>query len=108
MQGSIERPLKVLTPQFGERLRVFNQAARTLQSMGIRLLRIAPAENLLEVSPQDGQRLQHKRLTEGYQRHATAGSTRYTVTFEGVTLEWREPISHNRPADYAGIDLTFH
>ena len=31
MQGSIERPLKVLTPPFAERLRVFNAAARTLQ-----------------------------------------------------------------------------
>lgn len=106
MHGSIERPLKVLTPQYAERLRVFNQAARTLQGMGIRLQRIAPQDNLLVVSPQDGQHLLHKRLTEGYQRHATAGSTRYTVTFQGVTLEWREPISHTRPAEYAGA--TFH
>ncbi|WP_300656242.1 hypothetical protein [Pseudomonas sp.] len=106
MHGSIERPLKVLTPQNAERLRVFNSAARTLQGMGIRLQRIEPQDNLLVVSPADGQRLQQQRLTEGYQRHATAGSTRYTVLFQGVTLEWREPISHTRPADYAAP--TFH
>ena len=106
MYGTTERPLKVLTPQFAERLRVFNSAARILQGMGIRLLRIEPHDNLLVFSPEDGQRLQSKRLTDGYQRHGSAGSTRYTVLFQGVTLEWREPISHTRPADYAAP--TFH
>ncbi len=108
MHASTERPLKVLTPQYAERLRVFNSAARALQAMGIRLLRIDSVENRLQISPADGQRLQSQRLTEGYQRLGSAGSTRYTVLFQGVTLEWREPISHTRPADYSGIDLTFH
>ena len=108
MHGSTERPLKVLTPQYAERLRVFNSAARDLQAMGIRLQRIAPQDNLLVISPEDGGRLQLAHQTVGYQRHRTAGSTRYTVTFQGVTLEWREPISHTRPADYSGLDLTFH
>lgn len=108
MHGSTERPLKVLTAKFAERLQVFNSAARTLQAMGIRLLRVESVENRLQISPADGQRLQNLRVTEGYQRHASAGSTRYTVLFQGVTLEWREPISHTRPADYTGLDLTFH
>jgi hypothetical protein len=108
MQGTTERPLKVLTAQFAARLQVFNSAARTLQAMGIRLLRVDSAENRLQINPADGQRLQSLRLTEGYQRHGSAGSTRYTVLFQGVTLEWREPISHTRPADYSGLDLTFH
>ncbi|MDO9625167.1 MAG: hypothetical protein Q7J46_14390 [Pseudomonas sp.] len=108
MLGLTERPLKVLTPQYAERLRVFNSAARNLQAMGIRLQRIVPQDNLLVISPADGQSLQSKRLTEGYQRHGSAGSTRYTVLFQGVTLEWREPISYTRPAEFAGIDLTFH
>ncbi|WP_439861597.1 hypothetical protein [Pseudomonas sp. MBLB4136] len=105
MHGTTERPLKVLTPQNAERLRVFNSAARTLQGMGIRLLQIVPQDNRLVIAPEDGQHLLSKRLTEGYQRHASAGSTRYTVLFQGVTLEWREPISHTRPAEYAGITL---
>lgn len=106
MQGSIDRPLKVLTPQFAERLRTFNSAARALQAEGIRMCTINPAENLIVISPKDGHALMHQHKTEGYQRHASAGSTRYTVLFQGVTLEWREPISHTRPADYS--DRTFH
>lgn len=106
MHGSIERPLKVLTPSLSERLRVFNAAARTLQIMGVRLQRLDPLENRLTIKPEDGRRLLTERLTEGYQRHATAGSTRYVVQFQGVTLEWREPISHTRPEEYSGP--TFH
>ena len=111
MRASTERPLKVLTPQLADHLRVFNSASRALQAMGIRLHRIDPVANLLEVSPEDGQRLQRERLTEGFQRHPTAGSTRFTVMFQGVTLEWRVPISYRdnlNSAAPAGIDLTFY
>lgn len=111
MHASTERPLKVLTPQLADRLRVFNSASRTLQAMGIRLHRIDPIANLLVVGPEDGQRLQRERLTQGYQRHPSAGSTRYTVMFQGVSVEWREPISYRdtlNTAAPAGIDLTFH
>ncbi|MFI8744512.1 hypothetical protein ACIGKL_05075 [Pseudomonas sp. NPDC077186] len=88
------RPMKVLTPALATSLRDFNAAARHLQAKGVRLLQIAPTENRLVISPEDGERLQRERLTEGYQRHASAGSDRITVLFEGVTLEWRKTISY--------------
>lgn len=95
MAATEQRPLKVLNAALATRLRDFNAAARHLQALGVRLLQIEPTENRLQVRPEDGRRLLDKRLTEGgYQRHASAGSTRYTVLFEGVTLEWREPISY--------------
>jgi hypothetical protein len=105
-----KRPLKVLIPQLADRLRVFNSASRTLQAMGIRMHRIDPVANLLVISPEDGQRLQRERLTEGYQRHPSAGSTRYTVMFHGVSVEWREPISYRDLISTTpnSIDLTFH
>ncbi|WP_448093578.1 hypothetical protein [Pseudomonas lini] len=93
--------LKVLTPSLAEHLRVFNHAARTLQSMRIRLLCVEPVQNRLTIEPEAGRRLIDARAVSGYQRHASAGSTRYTVLFQGVTLEWREPISAARPADWA-------
>ncbi|WP_338139894.1 hypothetical protein [Pseudomonas citronellolis] len=80
MQPSTNAPLKVLTPQFAERLRIFNSAARDLQRMGIRLHRIEPNENRLTISPEDGQRLVSLQRAWGYQRHGTAGSTRYSAS----------------------------
>lgn len=111
MRASTEQPLKVLTPQLADRLRVFNSACRTLQAMGIRLHRIDPVANRLVVAPEDGQRLVRDRLTEGYQRHPSAGSTLYTGLFQGVSVEWRESISYRDylpDAKPTGIDLTFH
>lgn len=106
MATTEQRPLKVLTPTLAERLQVFNAAARTLQQMGVRLLALVPLENRLNIRPEDGRALINRRLTEGYQRFGSAGSTRYSVQFQGVTLEWREPISHTRPEEYS--DPTFH
>lgn len=94
-------PLKVLTPTLADRLRVFNAAARNLQAHGIRVQASHPANNLLVITPESGQRLINLGHTDGYQRHGTAGSTRYNVQFQGVTLEWREPISAARPADWS-------
>ncbi|QMV62810.1 hypothetical protein VUJ49_22870 [Pseudomonas berkeleyensis] len=95
MAATEPRPLKVLTTALATSLRDFNAAARHLQGMGVRLLQILPTENRLEIGPEDGERLLEKRLTDGgYQAHRSAGSTRYTVLFEGVTLEWRRPISY--------------
>lgn len=94
MAATEPRPMKVLTTALATSLRDFNTAARHLQAMGVRLLQIKPTENCLEISHEDGERLQSKRLTEGYQRHSSAGSDRITVMFEGVTLEWRRPISY--------------
>ena len=94
-------PLKVLTPTLADRLRVFNAAARKLQSEGIRILGFCPAENLLVISSEGGQHLIGRGHREGFKRHASAGSTRFNVQFQGVTLEWREPISASRPADWS-------
>lgn len=99
-------PLKVLTPTLADRLRVFNVAARSLQAAGIRVQGFHPADNRLVITPEAGRRLVEVRAVIGYQRHVSAGSTRYTVLFQGVTLEWREPISASRPADWS--QLTIH
>ncbi|MCP1606433.1 hypothetical protein [Pseudomonas citronellolis] len=105
MQPSTNAPLKVLTPQFAERLRTFNEASRTLQRMGIRLHRIEPTENRLTISPEGGRLLEKMRLVAGFQRHGSAGSTRYIAQFQGVEVTWSEPISYR---DYAPRDLSFH
>ncbi|MCB2251679.1 hypothetical protein KTQ74_07225 [Pseudomonas chlororaphis] len=102
MLASTRRPaLKVLTPTLAERLRVFNHAARTLQLMGVRLLRIEPLENSLSIDPAAGFKIVGTQPVTGFQKHPSAGSTRYVVQFQGVTLEWREPISAARPDDWA-------
>lgn len=95
--------LRVLSKAQAERLRAFNGAARLLQRMGVRLQRIEPQENRLTVVPEDGRRLLKTRLTEGFQRIASAGSTLYRVQFQGVAIEWREPISYARPEDWAAL-----
>ena len=102
MAATENRPLKVLNASLATSLRDFNAAARQLQAKGVRLLQIKPTENCLQISPEDGERLVRERLTEGYQRHASAGSDRITVLFEGVTLEWRRPIS------YRDLQKTIH
>ncbi|VXC72619.1 conserved hypothetical protein [Pseudomonas sp. 8Z] len=102
MAATENRPLKVLNASLATSLRDFNAAARHLQAKGVRLLQILPTENRLQISPEDGERLVRERLTEGYQRHASAGSDRITVLFEGVTLEWRRPIS------YRDLQTTIH
>lgn len=94
-------PLKVLTPTLADRLRVFNAAARNLQAHGIRVQGFHPCENRLVISPESGQRLINLGHTDGYQRHRSAGSTRFNVQYQGVTLEWRAPISATRPADWS-------
>lgn len=94
-------PLKVLTPSLAERLRIFNAAARTLQLMGVRLLHLAPLENKLTIEPEAGRKLLSAGRVGGYQRFGTAGSNRYVAQFQGVSLEWREPISYARPDSWA-------
>ncbi|AZC67398.1 hypothetical protein [Pseudomonas chlororaphis] len=102
MLASTDRPaLKVLTPTLAERLSVFNKAARTLQQLGVRLLRIEPLENSLTIEPAAGFKIVGTQPVTGFQKHPSAGSTRYVVQFQGVTLEWREPISAARPDDWA-------
>ncbi len=93
--------LKVLTPSLADRLRIFNAAARTLQADGCRVLAFHPADNLLVISSEAGQRLIDLGHRAGFKRYGTAGSTRYSVLFQGVTLQWRESISAARPDDWA-------
>lgn len=99
MHESTDHKLKVLTPQLSEHLRLSNSAARELQRLGIRILR--HEESRLVISPEDGRTLLSGRRLIGYQRFGTAGSNRYMAQFEGVTLEWREPISYARPDTWA-------
>lgn len=106
MQPSTNAPLKVLTPVLAERLRKFNEASRALQKLGVRLHRFEPTCNRLTISPEDGRRLLGLHLVHGYQRLATAGSTRYSAIYLGVEVTWSEPISYR---DYATpTDSTFH
>lgn len=95
MHATEQRPLLVLTTALRVSLAQFNGAARELQRLGVRIASFHPAEHRLEIEPVAGRWLLSQRLIDGgYQRHASAGSTRHTVLFQGVTLEWREPISY--------------
>lgn len=110
MHASTERPLKVITQDHRTQVANFNQACRELQRQGIRLHRIDLLGNRLEIDPEAGRRLVSQRQVLGLTRRATAGSTAFTAQFQGVTLEWREPISY-RDLDCqapASVDLTFH
>ncbi len=106
MSAIEQRPLKVLTEAHRAKVANFNQACRELQRMGVRMHRIDLVENRLAIDHEAGRALVQRRLVLGLTRRATAGSTFYTAQFQDVTLEWREPISHTRSAEYA--DLTFH
>ncbi|RUI34567.1 hypothetical protein [Pseudomonas aeruginosa] len=98
-------PLKVLTPELAVRLRTFNDAARLLQRMGVRLHRLEPVDNRLTIGAEDARRLLEKGYLLGFQRDASAGSTRYITRFQGVTLAWSEPISYR---DFAGSKPVIH
>ncbi|WP_165664399.1 hypothetical protein [Metapseudomonas otitidis] len=94
MAATEPRPLVVLTSALRANLAQFNGAARELQRLGVRIGAFHPVENRLEVGPADGRWLLEQGLiVGGFQRHPSAGSTRYSVLFRGVTLEWREPIT---------------
>ena len=93
--------LKVLNQSLADRLSVFNTAARALQAQGIRIQGFYPAENILVISPESGQGLVKQGHSTGYTRHKTAGSTHFSVLFQGVTLKWRESISASRPSEWS-------
>lgn len=95
MHATEQRPLLVLTTALRASLAQFNGAARELQRLGVRITAFHPTELRLEVSPTDARWLiSQGRVDGGYHRHPTAGSTRYSLLFQGITLEWREPISY--------------
>ncbi|MFL1552472.1 hypothetical protein ACI77I_25875 [Pseudomonas sp. D47] len=93
--------LKVLTPTLAERLRIFNAAARQLQAYGVRIQGFHPTENLLLICAEDGRLLLDRDTAEACLCHLSAGSTRYNLHFQGVILEWREPISANHPSGWS-------
>lgn len=102
MHASIDpTPLKVLTPTLAQRLQVFNQAARSLQLEGVRLLAMNPEQNRLTISPDAAERLMETRQLRDCQQRNSAGSSHHTALFQGVTLYWRTPISAARPQDWA-------
>ena len=92
---------KVLTPALSQRLRTFNDAARALQGMGVRLCCLDLAANRLEIDADDARCLLERVRVEGFQRRASAGSTHYECQYQGVTLAWHEPISYRRPTEWA-------
>lgn len=92
--------LKVLTPTLAQRLQVFNHAARTLQFMGIRLLSLNPEHNRLTIDPEAAERLLDSQQLGRREHSNSAGSTRHTAQFQGVTLQWRTPISSARPEEW--------
>lgn len=94
MAATEHRPLKVLTDGHRAKVANFNQACRDLQRMGVRLHRVDLVENCLAIDHESGHRLVQQRLVIGLTRRPSAGSTFYTAQFQGVTLEWRTPISY--------------
>lgn len=106
MHASTERPFNVLTPSHRAMVANFNQVCRDLQAQQIRLRCIDLEGNRLVIDHEHGRSLVVQRKVVGMTRMPTAGSTLYTAQYHGVTLEWREPISHTRPAE--NVDLTFH
>jgi hypothetical protein len=106
MSATEQRPLKVLTTDHRSQVANFNQACRELQRLGIRLYRIDLVGNRLSIDHEGGRFLVQQRQVLGLTRRPTAGSAFYTAQFQGVTLEWREPISYARPEEWAGITTT--
>ncbi|RCH19192.1 hypothetical protein CSC42_0537 [Pseudomonas aeruginosa] len=59
----------------------------------------------MTIAADDARRLLEKGLLLGFQRDASAGSTRYITRFQGITLAWSEPISYR---DFAGSNPVIH
>jgi len=69
--------------------------------MEVRLHHFDPTGHRLVIDPDDARRLLKHQVLQGFTRSASAGSTKYTALFMGVTLEWREAISYSRPEEWA-------
>lgn len=97
--------LKVLTPALADRLRIFNQAARALQLRHVRLLAMDPINNRLSIDPDAAQQLIDAHLLQRHRQHRTAGSSKHSAEFQGVTLLWQIPISSTRPQEWTATTL---
>lgn len=86
--------LKVLTPELAKSLGTFNETARELQRLGVKIAGFFPNENRLLITAEGGQKLLAEHLVSGFHRAASAGSTHFTVQFQGVTLDWHESITY--------------
>lgn len=86
--------MKVLTPALANSLCEFNSAARALQNMGVKIAGFFPRENRLEITADGGHALLDAHLVTSFKRDPSAGSTHFSVLFQGVTLDWREAITY--------------
>ena len=73
-----ERPLRVLTPDLRAQLGTFNKAARLLQ-------------NRIRVSADDARSLLERYALGMTRTQLEPDGARFTVPFQGITLEWFEP-----------------
>lgn len=85
------RPLKVLTPSFSARLGTFNKAARLLQEQGVRMHRLDLIQNRICVGAEDARRLKERYQLGMTRTQLEPDGARFTVPFQGITLEWFEP-----------------
>lgn len=86
-----ERPLRVLTPDLRARLGTFNKAARLLQSQGVRMHRFDLLQNRIRVSAEDARALLERYALGMTRTQLEPDGARFTVPFQGITLEWFEP-----------------
>ena len=85
------RPLKVLTPNFSARLGTFNKAARLLQEQGVRMHCLDLLQNRIRVSADDARALLERYALGMTRTQLEPDGARFTVPFQGITLEWFEP-----------------
>lgn len=101
MHESTDRaPLKVLNAELAGRLAAFNGTARQLRAMGVEVLESNFIEHRLVINHDAAALVAERFPMDGFSRASSAGSTRYRMLLNGVTLEWREPISASRPSEW--------
>lgn len=86
-----ERPLRVLTPDLRAQLNTFNKTARLLQSLGVRMHRFDLLQNRIRVSADDARSLLERYALGMTRTQLEPDGARFTVPFQGITLEWFEP-----------------
>ncbi|WP_139207500.1 hypothetical protein [Phytopseudomonas flavescens] len=102
MQPSIEqpRPLRVLTEVFANQLCAFNAASRALRRAGVVILSQDSEHNCIVISHEMANRIADCLTLQGFAQSPSAGSTLYRAVSDGVTVQWREPISSRKRYDW--------